>query len=382
MTTAVSTRQETTISVFIPVLHGMFIAISISEGVLIGFLFTQGLDEADICPTLKGFSFTNWDPEEEDLLGIGGSQSPAKRKLDDYSAAPGMLPPASDDHAFDMDAVPDCGGGDDSENETHLGMEDIDEEEAGLDRHRMSGHDPQPILARSGKELGIVELKDQLSSMPLEYSYFGATARSAWAGPLHWHFKRGPKRNLDFRRILLKFYATCRNCFFIYSWGSRSQRRCQQKEAAERRSCPRFRKDSRFRQRFRSGQRHLETDPHDTPPMAPGKDNASGRSAFRRQGIYSVRHSLSWMLFRPVFLILTLKTFVLGRLRDRCYQCEWVAGRIAFRPRILRTFSLLTITPIVVMRKTFVPSWTEVGITALVSPRPTRITMSLRTRAE
>lgn len=157
------------------------------------FCHYEGLDEADVCPTLKNFNFTNWDPdEEEDFMGGESSQVPAKRKLEDCNP----LPPASDEHAFDMDAVPDYGGGDDSEmNETHLGMEDIDEEEGGIDRHGRQDHQLAPILAMNGKELGIVELKDQLSSLPLEYSYFGTTARSAWAGPLHWRFKQGPKRN-------------------------------------------------------------------------------------------------------------------------------------------------------------------------------------------
>lgn len=88
-----------------------------------------------------------------------------------------------------MEAVPDYGGGHESENDTHLGMEDIDEEE-GVDRFRNADSHPMAVLARSGKDLGIVELKDQLSSLPQEYSYFGATAKSAWAGPLHWRFNK------------------------------------------------------------------------------------------------------------------------------------------------------------------------------------------------
>ena len=126
---------------------------------------------------------------------MGGPKSPTKRKLDDVM---NNLPLHNDDHAFDMDAVPDLGAADDSDNEIHQGMDDVEEEvEIGMDRRgRGLGHDEQPILAGPGrKELNVVELKDQLSTMPLEYSYFGPTARSAWAGPLHWMIPRGPKRN-------------------------------------------------------------------------------------------------------------------------------------------------------------------------------------------
>ena len=92
------------------------------------------MEDAEICPTLKGFSFTSWDPENEDL--IGELQSPTKRKLDDYQAP--TLPAVSDDHAFDMDAVQDDGdyGDDSGHNHTHLGMEDIDEDEGIVDRQR------------------------------------------------------------------------------------------------------------------------------------------------------------------------------------------------------------------------------------------------------
>lgn len=144
---------------------------------------------AEICPTLKGFSFTKWDPTHDNLMGL--LQSPTKRKHDEYQA-PSLLV-SSEDHAFDMDAIPDTYGGNDSENETHIGMEDIDEEE-GMDRHQnCDGQlNPVPILARNGKELGIVELKDQLNRQ--DYSYFSAAVRSAWAGPLHWRLnKQGQK---------------------------------------------------------------------------------------------------------------------------------------------------------------------------------------------
>lgn len=154
------------------------------------------MEDAEICPTLKGFSFTSWDPENEDL--IGELQSPTKRKLDDYQAP--TLPAVSDDHAFDMDAVQDdVDYGDDSgHNHTHLGMEDIDEDEGIVDRQRNMDGQPRPVLAHRGGEAEVAELRDQLSSMPLEYSYFGATARSAWAGPLHWRFKAAPKRKSHF----------------------------------------------------------------------------------------------------------------------------------------------------------------------------------------
>jgi len=139
-----------------------------------------GLESTEICPSLKGFSFTLWNCDEEDL--IGQLESPTKRKLNDYNVP--ELPESSDDHAFDMDAVPEPAGfASDTEMDTHLGMEDIDEDDIA-DRHQ----NRVPNV-----RLDVVDLKDQLSSLPQEYSYFGATARLAWAGPLHWRFKQGPK---------------------------------------------------------------------------------------------------------------------------------------------------------------------------------------------
>ena len=156
---------------------------------LIELRWIAGLESVEICPSLKGFSFTSWDPSDEDL--IGHLQSPTKRKLNDYVVP--ELPEGSDDHAFDIDAVPEAGFANDTEMDTHLGMEDIDEDE-GSDRQLNGVSDLNP-LSIGAKQLGIVELKDQLSSLPQEYSYFGAAARLAWAGPLHWRFKQGPKRN-------------------------------------------------------------------------------------------------------------------------------------------------------------------------------------------
>lgn len=114
-------------------------------------------------------------------------QSPTKRKHDDYQVPP--LLAASEDHAFDMDAIPDTCGANESDNEVHLGMEDIDEDDV-IDRQRNceTQLNPVPILARNGKEMGIVELKEQLSRQ--DYSYFGTAIRSAWAGPLHWRLDK------------------------------------------------------------------------------------------------------------------------------------------------------------------------------------------------
>ena len=156
-----------------------------------GCLIT-GLEYAEICPTLKGFNFTSWDPTNEDLMGL--LQSPTKRKHDEYQVP--HLPVTSEDHAFDMDAIPETFGGDESLNETHLGMEDIDEDD-GIDRHRNGEAqlNPVPILARNGKELGLVELKDHLSKQ--EYSYFNSAVRSAWAGPLHWRLNKPGQKGLS-----------------------------------------------------------------------------------------------------------------------------------------------------------------------------------------
>ena len=117
--------------------------------------------------------------------------SPTKRKNQDFPV-PALLA-GSEDHAFDMDAIPDTCGGNDSENETHLGMEDIDEDE-GIDRNRNGeAHlQPVPISALTGKEMGIVDFKEHLSRQ--DYSYFGAAVRSAWAGPMHWRLDKQTKK--------------------------------------------------------------------------------------------------------------------------------------------------------------------------------------------
>jgi len=81
------------------------------------------------CPTLKGFSFTCCDPDNENPIGV---TSTLKRKLDDYLAVPAV----SDDHVFDMmsalSAVHDGGELDDSGHNpiTDFGLVDIVEEEA------------------------------------------------------------------------------------------------------------------------------------------------------------------------------------------------------------------------------------------------------------
>lgn len=145
------------------------------------------MDEADICQSLKGFSFSTWNPDDDDILGR--LQSPTKRKLDDYQV-PDLEAPG-DDHAFDLDAVPETCDANDSFNDTHIGMEDIDEDDGVIDGHK-NGEvplNPTRIIDAIGKDMGVVELKDQLSALPQEYSYFGVTARSAWAGPLHWKFR-------------------------------------------------------------------------------------------------------------------------------------------------------------------------------------------------
>lgn len=188
---AVSHRLEQT-QTSCPVVQGkkFLLILNLFASLTVEILFT-GLDLAEICPTLKGFSFTTWDPTNDDLMGL--LQSPTKRKHEEYQVP--LLPTSNEDHAFDMDAVPETYGGNDSENETHLGMEDIDEEE-GIDRHRNGDRrmNPVPILAGNGKNLGIVELKDQLNRQ--DYSYFSVAVRSAWAGPLHWRLNKLGQRGL------------------------------------------------------------------------------------------------------------------------------------------------------------------------------------------
>ena len=158
------------------------------------------MDTAEICPSLKGFSFGNWNPDDDDDL-LGRMETPSKRKLDDYRAP--ELPAADEDHAFDIEAVADTNAHE-SDDENHFGMEDIDEAAGDIDRQCNQAEaqlNPIRILAGIGKELGVVELKDKLSAMPLEYSYFGTAAKCAWAGPLHWKFKQGLKRKCHWRVI-------------------------------------------------------------------------------------------------------------------------------------------------------------------------------------
>ncbi|KAK3921405.1 Condensin complex subunit 2 [Frankliniella fusca] len=127
----------------------------------------------ELCPSFRDFKMVGWRPENDPT------------PVPDIPPPP-SIPPISnldDGDAFDLNQTPepipdfDCGGG---------GVFD-----GGVDS------DPEEIYAcpeaanRAASKLArqpahVVDLKQHLSTVPLEYSYFQQSMLSMWAGPTHW----------------------------------------------------------------------------------------------------------------------------------------------------------------------------------------------------
>ena len=146
-----------------------------------------------ICPTFAPFEFTSWKVGDED------SFCDVSRLKKDNEAS-------DDEHAFDMNAVPEPY--DDEPFEEPMVLEGMDDDQHEDDMagdgtaitigvggcHNQGPRPPPPIMET-------VHLKDHLANTPLEYSYFDSRIMSAWAGPGHWKLKPLSKGN-----SLLSFY--------------------------------------------------------------------------------------------------------------------------------------------------------------------------------
>ncbi|KAJ8379302.1 hypothetical protein SKAU_G00000800 [Synaphobranchus kaupii] len=142
--------------------------------------FTGGLQQAQekssICPSLKDFSFTSWNPDQtmnqllekmkqgEHAFDVNAEVEPEEGEFQDFG----------DD--FDADGYEegqgDCGEGPKEHKETCA--------ITGAGRGR-------DVIAIGEGDITTMCL--QLSSQPREYSYFSPRTMATWAGPGYWRFK-------------------------------------------------------------------------------------------------------------------------------------------------------------------------------------------------
>ncbi|XP_034727591.1 condensin complex subunit 2 [Etheostoma cragini] len=136
-------------------------------------------EKSSICPSLKDFSFTSWNPEQtmNQLL----DKMKQGEHVFDVNAEP--EPELEEDDCQDFGADYDEGMGDCEER--------VKEYKDGCEASGSGkGRDVIPI-----GEGDIATMCLQLSSQPREYSYFSPRTMATWAGPGYWQFK--PKHKLD-----------------------------------------------------------------------------------------------------------------------------------------------------------------------------------------
>lgn len=129
----------------------------------------------ELCPSFRDFNIVGWRPENDPT------------PVPDIPPPP-TLPPLDnvDDDAFDMNQTPepipdfDCGGGGGFDGGMDSDHEEIYAAPEGAQRAAAK-------LARQPAH--VVDLKQHLSTVPLEYSYFQQSMISMWAGPAHWKVK-------------------------------------------------------------------------------------------------------------------------------------------------------------------------------------------------
>ncbi|KAM3867706.1 condensin complex subunit 2 [Diretmus argenteus] len=137
-------------------------------------------EKSSICPSLKDFSFTSWNPEQ--TMNQLMEKMKQGEHVFDVNAEP--EPEAEDDDCQDFDADYEEGQGDCEEGSKEY-----------MERCEASGS--------SGKGRDVIPIGEgdiatmclQLSSQPREYSYFSPRTMATWAGPGYWQFK--PRHKLD-----------------------------------------------------------------------------------------------------------------------------------------------------------------------------------------
>lgn len=130
----------------------------------------------EICPSFRDFTFLGWRPEND------------PRPTSDIPPPPPAFPDLNDDHVFDMNQTPepipemDCNGG------------GVFDDGMGMDSDHEELYAAPEAACRAAAKLTrqpahVVDLKQHLSTVPLEYSYFQQSMLSLWAGPAHWKVK-------------------------------------------------------------------------------------------------------------------------------------------------------------------------------------------------
>ncbi|KAG7480804.1 hypothetical protein MATL_G00060340 [Megalops atlanticus] len=148
--------------------------------------FTGGLQQAleknSICPSLKDFSFTRWNPDQtmnqllekmkqgEHVFDVNAEVEPEEDECQDFGDD-------FNDDAYE-EGPGDCGEGPKERKDT-CAM-------TGMGRGR-------DVVAIGGGDITTMCL--QLSSQPREYSYFSPRTMAMWAGPGYWRFKPHHKQD-------------------------------------------------------------------------------------------------------------------------------------------------------------------------------------------
>lgn len=126
----------------------------------------------------------------------------------------------NDDHVFDMNQTPEP-------------IPDVDFGGAGgfdgLDSEDEEFYAAPEAVSRAAAKLArqpahVVDLKQHLSTVPLEYSYFQQSMMSLWAGPAHWKVKPLRKGNTSITFsssnillfILFHYFTFCFSSLVFY----------------------------------------------------------------------------------------------------------------------------------------------------------------------
>ncbi len=143
-------------------------------------------DDLLICPTFADFSFRGWSLEKEESM-LKSQESAAKDQGGDGGG--GLA--ENDEHVFDPDALPNNQFADDDGG--IFGGDDFGDDGAGEDGAGGGGGGAgyNPMMGRNVTMalMDVKNLRDHLSAVPTEYSYFDTGRIGAWAGPKHWKFK-------------------------------------------------------------------------------------------------------------------------------------------------------------------------------------------------
>jgi condensin complex subunit 2 len=142
-------------------------------------------ENIQICPPFNSFSFKNWTLENEDPaflnLSLHNDKDDETKADDDKDEG---------QHAFDANAPPIEDLNDDSHGGGGGFMDDNDFDML-QDQDQPQTHQQQAPRG-IGMEL-MSGMKQRLTTVPNEYSYFDDGRLGAWAGPRHWKFKPSSK---------------------------------------------------------------------------------------------------------------------------------------------------------------------------------------------